>query len=203
MLRLKIIPLLFGIASLAQAQQVTLATPSLMQFTDPPYGVAFRYPAKWTFSVNSSFYATTSITSTNNPARGVVFVKASEGFNPYPNTNFDGAEFVYANRKSSSTAQCSASLHGNGEKILAAKTIGSINYVHAQASDAGMCHQTQEDLYATYRNQTCYLFDLAVHTICPGVKDNSRALTTTELAQLQSTLEKILSSVEISDLKKN
>lgn len=203
MLRLKIIPLLFATALAAPAQQVTLATPSLMQFTDSSYGITFRYPAKWNFSPSSGFYATTSITSTDNPARGIAFVKASEGFNPYPDTNFDGAEFVYANRKASSTAQCSASLHGNGEKILAAKTIGSINYVHAQASDAGMCHQTQEDLYATYRNQTCYLFDLAVHTICPGVKDNTRALTSSELAQIQSSLEKILSSVEITDLKKN
>ena len=203
MLRLKIISLLFATALASQAQQVTLATPCLMQFTDPSSGITFRYPAKWSFGVSSGFYATTSITSRDNPARGVVFVKASEGFNPYPNTNLDGAEFVYANRKASSTAECSASLHGDGDKILAAKAIGNINYVHAQASDAGMCHQTQEDLYATYRNQTCYLFDLAVHTICPGVKDNTRTLTSSEVTQIQSSLEKILSSVEITDLKKN
>lgn len=193
---------LFSITALATpAQQVTLATPSLMQFTDPSSGVAFRYPAKWNFSANSGFYATTSITSADNPARGVVFVKDSEGFNPYPNTNFDGAEFVYTNRKTASTAECSASLHGNGDKVLATKTIGNINYVHAQASDAGMCHQTQEDLYATYRNQTCYLFDLAIHTICPGVKDNTRAITSSELAEVHASLEKILSSVKISDIK--
>ena len=71
MLKLKMILMVFGTALIAQAQQVTLATPSLMQFSDPDYRVTFRYPAKWTFSVNSSFYATTSITSTNNPARGV------------------------------------------------------------------------------------------------------------------------------------
>jgi hypothetical protein len=75
--------------------------------------------------------------------------------------------------------------------------------VHAQTGDAGMCHQVQEELYATYRNQTCYLFDLAVHTICPGVEDNNRALTGSELAQIQSSLEKVLSSVQISDVTKN
>jgi hypothetical protein len=130
-------------------------------------------------------------------------VKGDEGFNPYPGTNFNGAEFVYANRKAASIAECSASLHGDSDKILTHKTIGNIDYVHAQTGDAGMCHQVQEELYATYRNQTCYLFDLAVHTICPGVKDNNRALTGSELAQIQSSLEKVLSSVQISDVTKN
>lgn len=200
---LKMFALFFGTALAAQAQQVTLVSPSSMQFSDPDYGVTFRYSPKWNFSANSGFYATTSITSADNPARGAVFVKDSEGFNPYPNTNFDGAEFVYTNRKTASIAECSALLHGNGDKVLATKTIGHINYVHAHASDAGMCHQTQEDLYATYRNQTCYLFDLAVHTICPGVKDNTRALTSSELVEVHASLEKILSSVKISDLKKD
>ena len=188
-------------AMAASAQQVTLASPSLMQFSDPGYGVTFRYPAQWNYGVGSGFYLNTSITSDANPPRGAVFVRSDEGFNPLPDTNFDGAEFVYTNRKAASIAECSASLHGDADRKLSARTIGNLQFVHAHAEDAGMCHQAQEDLYATYRSGTCYLFDLAVHTICPGVKDSSRAMTGSETARIQSTLEKILSSVTISDLK--
>jgi hypothetical protein len=197
--------LLVSAAIPAQAQQVTLATPSSMQFSDPAYGVSFRYPARWNFSGGSEFYLPVSIASSDNPARGVVFVKDDGGFNPYPKTNLNGAEFVYVNRKTGSAKECSAltTQDDGNSKPLAAKTINSIEYSHGRTQDAGMCHQVQEDVYATYRNQTCYLFDLAVHTICPGVKDNTREITSSELAQVHASLEKILSSVEIKDIKKD
>jgi len=202
---LKMISLLLGSALATQAQQVTLVSPSSMQFTDPVYGVTFRYPAKWNFGAGNEFYSPVSIASPDSLPRGVVFFKDDAGFNPYPNTNLSGAEFVFVNRKASSIRECSAlALQGEGNaKPLAAKTINNIDYVHTKAENAGMCHQVQEDVYATYRNRTCYLFDLAIHTICAGVKDNTRAITNSELAQVEANLEKILSSVEISDLKKD
>jgi hypothetical protein len=202
---LKTISLLLGSALAAQAQQVTLVTPSSMQFTDPAYGVTFRYPAKWNFSAGNEFYSPVSITSSDSPPRGVVFFKDDGGYNSYPKTNLNGAEFVCVNRKTASAKECSAlALQGEGNaKPLAAKTINNIDYTHAKAENAGMCHQVQEDVYAAYRNQSCYLFDLAIHTICAGVKDNTRGITNTELAQVEASLEKILTSVEISDAKKD
>jgi hypothetical protein len=44
------ISMLFGTALATQAQQVTLVTPSSMQFSDSAYRVTFRYPAKWNYS---------------------------------------------------------------------------------------------------------------------------------------------------------
>jgi hypothetical protein len=183
----------------ASAQQVTLVTPSSMQFSDPAYGVTFRYPTSWTFSVNHTFYSPVSITSPDHPAFGIVF------FTPYPKTNLSGAEFVYTNYKAASAKECSPLTVENGDtsKTLAPKTINSIEYEHATAENAGMCHQVQEDMYAAYRNQTCYLFDLAIHTVCAGVIDGTRTVTSSEIAQVQASLEKVLSSVEIKDLKKD
>jgi len=205
LLKLVVNSLLSITALTAPAQQVTLVAPSSMQFSDSAYGVTFRYPAKWNFSASNEFYSPASITSADSPPRGVVFFKDDEGFSPYPKTNLTGAEFVYVNRKAASAKECDAFvLQREGDaKPLAAKTINNVDYAHARAQDAGMCHQVQEDVYAGYRNQTCYLFDLAIHTICAGVKDNTRAITNSELAQVTASLEKILSSVEISDLKKN
>lgn len=200
---LKMISLLLGTALATQAQQVTLATPSSMQFSDPDYRVSFLYPAKWNYSVGNEFYTPVSI-SPDGPPRGFVYFSSNNGgYNPYPRTNLAGAEFVYANRQTASTDECLKSvMKGDANaKMLGTKEINGMSYTHAQTASAGMCHQYSEDIYATHRNGTCYLFDLAVVTLC--VFDNTREITNSELAQVHASLEKILSSVEISEIKQN
>lgn len=206
MLKLKMILMVFGTALIAQAQQVTLATPSLMQFSDPDYRVTFRYPAKWNYSVGNEFYTPVMIASPDNPPRGFVYFDSiNGGYNPYPRTNLIGAEFVYANRHETSTDECLKSvLQGDANaKILGTEEINGVSYIHAQTASAGMCHQYSEDIYATHKNGTCYLFDLAAQTLCPGIVDNMRTITNSELTQVHASLEKILSSVEISAIKEN
>jgi hypothetical protein len=206
LLRLKIISLLFAAALTSQGQQVTLATPSSMQFSDPDYRVTFRYPAKWNYSESNGFLMTVMIASPENPPRGFVYFSSiSGGYNPYPRTNLVGAEFVYANRNAASTDVCLKSvLQGDANaKMLGTEEINGMSYTHALTGSAGMCHSYSEDIYATHKNGTCYLFDLAVETLCPGLVDNTRAITSGELAQVHASLEKILSNLEISNLKKD
>ncbi|HYK38282.1 hypothetical protein [Alloacidobacterium sp.] len=201
---LKIIPLLLGTVLAAQAQQVTLVNSSMKQFSGSD-GVTFRYPAIWNFSTENEFYSPSSITAPYRSPQAVVFFKDAGEFNPYPETTLNGAEFVYAQDKAATAEICPA-LTPRGDAnahSLEPTTINGIKYKHVQLESAGMCHQIREDVYATYRNQTCYLFDLAIHTICSGVKDNTRDITPDELSQVHASLEKILSSIEISDLKKN
>ncbi|QNI31771.1 hypothetical protein H7849_22440 [Alloacidobacterium dinghuense] len=203
---LKVISLLLSTALASQAQQVTLATPSSMQFSDPDYRVSFRYPAKWYYNESIEFYTPTSITSPDNPPRGFVYFSSNNcGYNPYPRTNLVGAEFVYANRQATSTDECLKSVlqRDANAKMLETEEINGMSFAHAQTASAGMCHSYSEDIYATHKNGTCYLFDLAVVTLCPGLVDNTRPITNSELAQVHTSLEKILSSVEISEVKKN
>ena len=204
MLKLNMISMLFGTALATQAQQVTLVTPSSMQFSDPAYRVTFRYPAKWNFSMENEFYAPVSITSPENPSRGFIYFSSNNGgYNPYPRTNLAGAEFVFSNRQAVSADACLKQvLQGDANaKMLGTETINSIPYMHAKTADAGMCHQFSEDIYAVSGGATCYLFDLAVETLCAF--DNTREITNGELAQIHASLEKILSSVEINNLKKD
>jgi hypothetical protein len=199
------ISILIGTALAAQAQQVTLASAATKQFSDSASGVTFRYPAQWTSSSTPQFYAPLIIASQDEPLRGNVFFSSTQGFNPYPNTNLTGAQFAYSTRKASSAEECLKTIlqdDGNA-KPLAPKNIHGISYAHAQTGSGGMCHQISEDIYAAFRNQNCYVFDLAVHTICVGVVDNTREITSDELAQVHTSLGKILSSVQISDLKKD
>jgi len=197
--------MLFGTALATQAQQVTLVTPSSMQFSDSAYRVTFRYPAKWNYSVGNEFYTPVSI-SPDNPPRGFVYFSGNNGgYNPYPQTNLAGAEFVYANRQATSADECLKHVlqDGKSSKTLEVKKINGIDYVHARTENGGMCHQLSEDIYATSGGTTCYLFDLAVETLCAGVVDGTHALTNSEMIQIHASLEKILSSVEINNVKKD
>ena len=55
----------------------------------------------------------------------------------------------------------------------------------------------KEDIYATYRNHACYLFDLSVHTICSGAVDGMRNATKKELTDINAQLMSILETVRI------
>jgi hypothetical protein len=151
------------------------------------------------------FYAPVSITSAQQPLRGNVFFSSDEGFHPYPGTNLSGAQFAYSVRRASSPDTCLKQvLQGYGGAIkTGSEKINGIGYSHAQVGSGGMCHQLSEDIYAAARHKTCYLFDLAVHTLCAGVQDKTREITSSELAQVHTSLERILSSVEIRDAKKD
>lgn len=184
-------------------QQGTLVN-SMKQFSGSD-GVSFRYPATWSFSTENEFYSPSSITAPYRPPQAVVFFKDGGEFNPYPDTTLNGAEFVYAKDKAATAEICPAlTPHSDGNShSLEPTTINGTEYTHVRLESAGMCHQIREDVYATYRNETCYLFDLAIHTICSGVKDNMRDIRPDELSHAQDSLEDILSNIEISDLKKN
>jgi hypothetical protein len=204
LLRLAVNALLFAATLAVPAQRVILVSPSSMQFSDD-YGVTFRYPAKWSFTEKNNFYSPFSIASKDSPAGGIVFFSSNGGYNPYPRTNLTGVEFVYANRQAASAEECLKHvLQDAGEvKTPEAKKMNGMNCVYAQIFNGGMCHQITEDIYATSGGAICYLFDLAVETRCAGVVDGERALTSDELAQIHSSLETILSSVEISDVRKD
>lgn len=188
----------------APAQQVTIVNSSMKQFSDSD-GVSFRYPAIWNFSTENEFYSPASITAPYRLPQAVVFFKDGGEFNPYLDTTLNGAEFVYAKDKKATAEICPAlTPHSDANaQSLEPTTVNGIEYKHVRLESAGMCHQIREDVYAIYRNETCYLFDLAIHTICSGVKDNTRDIKPDELLHVQDSLEEILASVEISDLKKN
>lgn len=203
MLLLKIIPLPISSALAAHAQPDASASAPTKLFRDPAYGVRFRYPGQWAMNKDYKFDSPLSITSFTKDLRGTVYFTRHSSFNPYPQTNLDGAQFGYAVAKAASGEECLRRvLQGDANtKTLAQESINGIRYAHGHAAEAGMCHQIAEDIYATSRDGVCYVFDLAVHTLCVGVIDNTGEITEDELARVRTSLEKILSSVQMNDIK--
>jgi hypothetical protein len=172
-------------------------TPSSAQFTDAQHGVTFTYPANWSMSTANQFYLG-SVFLQNADLRGVVAWKPRQG-GTKASTTLAGAQFTYALRKGATPAACM--LPRNDEDTTGPHVdrvqIRGIRYAHSRAEDAAMCHHEKDSIYATYRNNTCYLFDLSVHTLCPGVVDGMREATKQELSDMDAQLLNILKTVQI------
>jgi hypothetical protein len=174
------------------------AVPALAQtakFVDSATGVSFQYPKEWKRANNSQSYLPTAMIPQGAQVRGAIVWNAQKP----PKTTLTGAQFLYALDKGASSDAC---LHPHNEgdsakPVIDMVRIGSISYAHNHAENAGMCHQEQEDIYATYTNNACYLFDLSLHTICSGVVDGMRDATPSELGAIHAKLEDILKTVQI------
>jgi hypothetical protein len=175
-----------------------------MRFEDSAHGVAFSYPARWSFGEESNFYSPLAITSQYAPLRGDVFVKEFPGIQKWPVTDLDGAEFGYAERDSVSPDECRrlASLASGQEATLDQQTIGGIPFNHGAGANGGMSHYDEENIYTTTSGNSCLLFDLAVHRlVAPSGTRTPRALSAHELAEVNEALHKILLSVRIESAK--
>jgi hypothetical protein len=177
---------------------------SSSRFADPQNGVTFRYPGDWKEASQNRFYLGQDFVSDKAEVRGVVAWKAWEQ-TENAKTTLAGTQFVYALDRNASSTTC---LHPQNQGDPTASTvdtvkIGGIAYAHSHGEEGGMCHSEREDVYTAYRNHACYLFDLSVHTICPGVVDGMRDATPAELADAHTRLMEILKTVRIKPHQQN
>jgi hypothetical protein len=194
--------LLFILALMSMwAQPTAVARSDWKRFSDETGGVKFQYPQRWILSEGNKYSVATSLTRQGIPPRAAAYIGNADS-NPYPNTTLVGAEFLYAPRPAASNEACSEMIVNKewpDAKLLAPESFNGVTFAHAKSADNWTCHYLREDLYSTYRGGTCYLFDLAVETECFGAVDGERQLTSAETADIQATLNKILSTVSIHE----
>src|SRR5271154_2519191 len=134
----------------AGAQTVTAAGAGTMLFTDPQYGVSFRYLSDdWTFSKQPDFYLPPDISSAASPIRGSVYTKKIRGIPSWPDTYLVGAEFSYAAQRENSPGDCKRLANPNGTDAskVADQTLNALSFHHGVFEGAGMGHETTENIY--------------------------------------------------------
>ncbi len=184
-----------SIHAIAQAQQpVPTST-----YTDPAQGVSFRYPAVWQLSKTGQFYDSVPIVPPETQeTQAVVNFKAAN--TPYANTNLSGLDFTYTVVPQPSSSDCDAlaikSTGGPGKSDHL--NLNGVSFLHLKSGSASMCNQLTADLYTTFRNGRCFVFQAGFHTICAGVVDGSRALTPAETRALSRHLDAIMPTVRFS-----
>jgi len=182
---------------------VALATqaqnPAAKVFHDAQYGVTFHYPARWSAGPDVGFYLGSEIVEqnpdggTHDPIAKVGFV-VREGDSKYSGTNLNGVQFVYNVVPQSKAGSCRKRVQDLSEDLVGQTAIHGVPYNHFSGGDAGLGHQASREIYSTFQNGQCYLFEEAIHT---ASMNEVRPLKPTELKVLQRELDGVMQSVRI------
>jgi|HubBroStandDraft_5_1064220.scaffolds.fasta_scaffold18075_3 hypothetical protein len=184
------------------AQTVTPADPGTTRFTDPQYGVTFRYPASWKFTTVPQFYSIDAPLTQPAPqsgrglsARAIIVAHRAVWPELKDRTDFSGAEFIFNVLPGATPAACLEQMHAVVSfDQVDSRPIDGVPFSHTETGSAGLCHQVSESLYFGQAQGSCYVFDLAIHTVCPP-EDEKHFSTRTDLHPVQDQLRAILATV--------
>lgn len=205
MLRCAACLVLLATAAPAIAQSVTAVSDSVMQFSDPEFGVSFRFPSGWSFSKvePNSDGPTLAISFTDNHTvssglRGLVDNETLPGIRAWPHTVFSSVQFGYDARPAASADACEKLARESWQDEADPVALNGVTYWHGTAAGAGLSTETAEDIYAAFVAGSCLRFDLAVATSHVPGRDRPRELTEHELALIHANLSNILNSVRVT-----
>ena len=188
------------------AQSVTPVTGSQMLFSDPAFGVSFRFPSGWSFTRVEADSKSPSLAiaymdrrSVSTGLRGLVTNETLPGLRSWPKTVFSSVEFAYDARPAASAEACQRLARDNWEAEADPVTLNGVTYWHGTATGTALSTEIEEDIYATFieGSGSCLRFDLAVATSHVPGRDFPRELTTHEKALIHASLNNILNSVRI------
>jgi hypothetical protein len=189
------------------AQSVTLVSGSQMLFSDPAFGVSFRFPSGWSFTRVGADNKGPSLAiaymdgrTVSTGLRGLITNETLPGLRSWPKTVFSSVEFGYDARPVASADVCQKLARDNWEVEADPLTLNSVTWWHGTATGAALSTEIEEDIYATFiaASGSCLRFDLAVATSDVPGKEIPRPLTTHEMALIHASLNNILNSVLIT-----
>jgi len=167
---------------------------TMKTWSDPAIGLTFKYPAVWKLVPQPESYTPPMTLQPNQ--KPVVDVQFTGAGNLYSKTNLTELDFVYSTQPAESPAACyKAGNIGDDNTKPTLRTIHGVVYSHSGGASAGMCHGISSEAFASFRGRTCHIFEEAFMTVCPGVVEGTRGLTTNETKALQGHLDAIMQSV--------
>jgi len=177
-----------GAAKPAASDTVPLAT-----YTDPAHGVSFRYPVVWKRVRQLDDYCQSALFS--DKLRPTAAVEFTGGGNYYRNTILGSLDFQYGIVRNSSPATCRKLVDDYASAPdwpASDKMVNSIAFRHVSGGECGLGHGISWELYTTFRNGNCFVFEEDFTTARP---DNARELTPGEMKALLRHLDAIMRSV--------
>lgn len=173
-----------------------LSQSSFRVFRDTNIGVQFSYPMEWELSRKGE--GPIDIGFEPDAQQLAVFLTQSDTVGLH-HTTFRNAELLYAIRRVS-REHCvdDIATPDNSSVDSELRMIHGVEFTHVSAVDDSMCHYISDELYTTYRNGACHIFDLAFETVCfdDSEPNGQRPLTKSERQEIEATLDRILSTVE-------
>lgn len=200
--------LMFIVAALPSlAQSVTPVSDSVMLFSDPAFGVSFRFPSGWSFTRVDADSKSPSLAiaymdgrNVSTGLRGLITSETLHGLSSWPKTVFSSVEFAYDARPAASAGACQRLARDNWENEADPVMLNGVTWWHGTANGTGLSTETEEDIYAAFipESSACLRFDLAVATSHVPHKGVPRELTMREKELIHASLSNIFDSVHVT-----
>lgn len=182
--------------------------PAIVTYSEPNYGVSFRYPRK--YELASGEKAQPELGSLDPVAMnfvqpgGVPVVTVALPEASYPGTDFAAAFFNVNVNRSLSEQECSQfafvdNRNPDGEPVDPEQIeIGSMTLSKTSDFNGSMMKQAEAEYYHSYENGACYEFVLGLGTEGYGAKEGIEPVSRDEVF---AKLEKILATVKIKTIE--
>ena len=188
------------------------APPATHTFHDPIYKLSFDYPANWTFSHTDHEISTFHLDARSAPRNATLRAVTAIPENPFPESTFSGAYVYFSVTPHSAAAACARqtapparstrrppaspaakvapATGGKPDPIL----INDISFAHGHDQIKDICITQRDEIYTTFRRGACYRFDLSINNFCGGEVSGVRDISPSELDQVRTRLQSILST---------
>jgi hypothetical protein len=171
-------------------------------YKDPTHGVTFRYPSVWRPTTELAYHAPALEHSFAPPITEFAYDgfhrDRGQNIGPYSSTNLEAVGILYSAIDAASATECktrAASLSDHSDSTTV--VISGRRFSVFGTGDEGMSQSISGDLYATYANHTCYLFETDLALADEQAVDLP-GLTTAQLRYIFAHLESIMKSVRIA-----
>jgi len=181
--------------SCAQIRSARSPAP-MATYTDSGGDLSFECPVGWKVMSEPPFYNAPYTWSSERTPQ--VLVGFSPDGNHYEKTTLAGLTFAYVKAAKPSLESCSAMVTGSTPQKISTVLIHGVTFEQFEFEGAGMCHESLQHVYWTYRGGTCYVFEGDMNTICSGVVEGERDLTAAETRALRRHLEAIPQSIQFA-----
>ena len=203
-----------GSAALAQTPQVPKVVPvpplrgakPVAEPTDPPArdvrdardGLMFHLPDGWNLTTRDGEVSTFRLDARNAPHQSQLHMVASLGFNPYPQSTFEGALFYVSATPHATASACAAQTAMKPFTSLAPAKVGDETFARGKDERGHICTEARDVAYTALRGGSCLRFDLAINSFCGGEVSGAQDLTEGQLQAIYSRLVGILDSVRFT-----
>jgi hypothetical protein len=157
--------------------------------------LTFHLPAGWNLSSKDGEISTFRLDARTAPKHSQLRAVATLGFNPYPQSTFEGALFYLSATPHLSAEACAAETTTKPFTGLPAAVIDDVKFFRGKDEHGHICTEARDVAYTTLRHGTCLRIDLAINSFCGGEVSGAEDLTEDQLQRIYSRLQDVVMSV--------
>jgi hypothetical protein len=103
--------------------------------------------------------------------------------------------FYFSVTPRSTETACRNQASAQAPRTVEAAQIAGASFTHGYDEHGTICTEARDEIYTTFRNNSCYRFDLVINSFCGGDVSGVRDITAMELSSVRRRLESILGTV--------